>query len=117
MPKPNTTYKGLSEAFALVFDAISLVGKGLLRNPSKEQKRKLNRRIARLEVERAEIAAKMDAIEDGVTGVKGPTATQVARIAILTAKVDKAAAASQTASAALTVSAKVLAVVSKIADA
>ena len=114
---PNDSYQRLSDALALVFDGISLAGKGLLRNPSKEQKRKLNRRIARLEAERAEIVAKMDAIEDGVTNVKGPTDAQVTHIANLTAEVEKAAAANQTASAALSVSAKVLTVVSKIADA
>ena len=114
---PTNPYQGLSDALALVFDGISLAGKGLLRNPSKEQKRKLNRRIARLEAERAEIAAKMDAIEDGMVDVKGPTDAQVTQVANLTAEVQSAAAANQTASAALTVSAKVLTVVAKIADA
>ena len=113
----SDSYQGLSDALALVFDGISLAGKALLRNPSKEQKRKLNRRIARLEGERAEIAAKMDAIEDGVANVKGPSAAQVTRIADLSAEVESGAKSDLTASAALAVTSKVVTIVTKIADA
>ena len=113
----NDSYQGLSDALALVFDGISLAGKALLRNPSKEQKRKINRRIARLEAERAEIAAKMDAIEDGMTSVKGPSATQVARIADLSAEVESAVRSNLTVSASLALTSKVLTLATKIADA
>jgi hypothetical protein len=109
-------HKALSDSLGLVFDAISVVGKALLNNPSKEEKRKLNIRLARLEAERAEIAAKMDAIEDGETAVRGPTPTQVNRIAVLTGEAEAMTAANTTVSSAMALTAKVLTLATKIAE-
>ena len=111
------TYQELSDSLSLVFDGIALASKALLKNPSKEQKRKLLRRIARLEAERAEIVAKMDAIENGETDVKGPTSAQVTKVADLTGKVEELAATNFTVAGALALTSQVLTVVAKIADA
>ena len=111
------TYEGLSNALSLVYDALAAARKALLENPTKEQRRKLQRRIARLEAERAEISAKLDALADGETDVKGPTAAQVAQIAVLTREVGAMTEANLAASKVLAVTTKILALAAKIADA
>lgn len=111
------TYQDLSDALSLVFDGIALASKSLLKNPSKEEKRKLLRRITRLEAERADIVAKMDAIENGDSSVKGPTAAQVTKVADLTGKVEQMAAANFTVAGALSLTSQVLTVATRIADA
>lgn len=110
-------YDSLSDALSLVFDALAVAQKGLLKNPSREEKRKLLRRIGRLEGERAEIAAKMDALEAGATDVVGPTKNQVDEIAALTGEVEAMTRANLTASAALALTSRIMTLATEVADA
>ena len=57
-------YKALSDMLSLVYDAIAIAQKGLLANPSKDEERKLNRTLAKLELERVDLRAMLDAMED-----------------------------------------------------
>lgn len=109
-------YKDLSDSMELIYDGISIANKGLLRNPDTTQRRKLNRRIARLEAELAEIGAKMTAIEDGETGIRGPTNAQVKLVAKLTGEVENMTRANITASKALALTSKIMDVAMKVAD-
>ena len=95
-----TLYDKLLAALSLVYDGIALLGKALLQNPTAEQKRRINRRILRLEAERAEISAKLDALEADDTTIKGPTAAQVRKIAELSGEVESMTTANLTLSGA-----------------
>jgi len=97
------------DALALVFDAIAMARKGLRANPSKEEERKLNKLLARLEVERADLEAMLDALIDGrVIDVAPPTQAQVDEIARLTGEVGDWTRRNGTAAGAVTVLSKVL---------
>ena len=113
---PTDSYQGLSDSLLLIYDGITLARKGLLKNPDTNQRRKLNRRIARLEAEAAEIEAKMTAIEDGVTGVRGPTDAQVNKVSQLTGEVEGMTRANITASKALALTSKIMDIAMKVAD-
>ena len=103
------------DALGLVFDTIVTVKKGLRANPSKEEERKLNRRLAQLQVERADFEAMLDAIIDGETiDVAPPTQAQVDEIANLTGEVGGLTRANLTAAGALTVASKVLALAAEV---
>jgi hypothetical protein len=103
------------DALALVFDAIATNRKGLRANPSKDEKRKLNKQLARLEAERADLEAMLDAIIDGETiDVAPPTQAQVDEIASLTGQVEGWTRDNRTAAGAITVATNVLALAVEI---
>ena len=114
-PGSKTPIVTLGEAVALVIDAIALAEKGLERNPSREEERELNQTLIDLEERRAEIQAKLDALVDGTQQLAGPTRAQVAQISSLTGQVEAETNASETASGAVTLSARVLALATEIA--
>jgi hypothetical protein len=116
-PEPLTPIGALGEALFLVFDAIALAQKGLVKNPSKEEERDLNETLNKLELRRAEIQAKMNALIDGTRVAPGPTRAQVARISALTAEVGRRTNASVTASSAVALSSRVLALATEVASA
>ena len=113
--KPNPLIT-LGDALSLVFDAIALAQKGLLKNPSKEQERKLNRTLARLELERADIHAQILALIAKKGAVPRPTTAQVKEISDLTAEVDALTNASITASGAVALTSKILGLATEISD-
>ena len=81
-------YLDLADALDLVFFGMATCEKALLMNPNKEEQRKLSRIQARLELERADIVAAMNAIIQQAP-YPPPTAAQVAEIARLSAEVEK----------------------------
>lgn len=110
---PEIAYEN---ALALVFDSISLARKGLRLNPSKEEERKLNKTLLRLEVERADLEAMLDALaDDDPVGVAPPTQAQVDEIAALTGEVEGLTRANLTAAGALSAASKVLALAVAVA--
>jgi hypothetical protein len=99
----------LERALALVFDVIAIAQKGRRANPTKEEERKLNKTLARLEVERADLEGMIDALENNEPhDVPPPTQEQVNRIAELTGRVEQQARASVTAAGALAIASDVL---------
>ena len=100
-----------------MFDAIALAQKGLLKNPSTEQERQLNRILAKLELERADIQAKITALIGKAKGVNGPNEDQVLEVSNLTAQVDVLTNANITASGAIALTSNILGVATEIADA
>jgi hypothetical protein len=114
--EPMTPIGALGAALSLVFEAIKLAEKGLEKNPSKEDERELNETLIKLERQRAEIQAKMDALIAHTRVVAGPTPEQVARIAALTAEVGARTNASVTASAAVALSSRALALATEVAS-
>ena len=103
------------DTLALVFETIVTAKQGLRANPRKEEERKLNRRLAQLEVERADLEAMLDAIIDGETiDVAPPTQEQVDEIARLTGEVGGLTRANLTAAGALTITSKVLALAAAV---
>jgi len=107
----------LGNALALVFDAIAVAQKGLLKNPTKEEGRELNERLVDLELKRAQIRAKLDALIAGSRRVSGPTADQVKEISTLTGQVEALKNESITASGAVALTARVLDVATRVASA
>lgn len=107
----------LGNMLSLVYDGIATAQKGLLRNPSPEEERKLNRTLARLELERAEIRAKLDALIAGAQNIAGPTPNQVQEMSRLTAEVEGLTNASLTVSGAIALTSKILDLAGKVADA
>lgn len=103
------------DALALVFDTIVTVKKGLRANPNKERERKLNKMLAQLEIERADLEAMLDAIIDGDTvDVAPPTQAQVDEIAALTGEVGGLTRANITAAGTISVASKVLALAAAV---
>lgn len=115
--EPKTPIGALGEALSLVFKAIALARKGLEKNPSTEEGRELNETLNELERQRTEIQAKMDALIANARAVAGPTPEQVARMSALTAEVGAQTNASVTASAAVALSARALALATEVASA
>jgi hypothetical protein len=107
----------LGNMLSLVFDAIAIAQKGLLKNPSKEEERKLNRTLAKLKLERADIRAELDSLIDGEQNIAGPTPAQVKEMSKLIAEVDKLTNASVTASGAVALTSRILALATEVADA
>lgn len=105
----DNTRDQLETALALIYSAIHLNNDGLRANPDKPEKRKLLKRRARLEAERANLEGMVDALADGEDiDVQPPTAEQVQAIADLTGEVEQQTQAAVTASAALVLTGKVL---------
>ena len=105
----ESTEDQLEACLALVYGAIHVNNEGLRSNPSKEERRKLLKRRARLEAERADLEGMLDAMADGVAiDVQPPTDEQVRAIADLTGKVEEQRRAAATASAALAITGDVL---------
>jgi hypothetical protein len=98
----------LESALALVFDAIAIAQKGCRANPTKDEERKLNKTLARLEVERADLEGMIDALENEPADVPPPTQEHVERIADLTGRVERQTRASLTAAGALAIASDVL---------
>jgi hypothetical protein len=107
----------LGNALSMVFGAIAIAQKGLLKNPSPEEERKLNRTLAKLELERATISAKLDALIAGNQDIAGPTPGQVQEISSLTAQVEVLTNANLTASGAVALTSRILTLATDIAAA
>ncbi len=107
----------MGNALSLVFGAIGVAQKGLLKNPSKEEERDLNETVAKLEMKRAEIRAKLDAVIAGNRQVTGPTIEQVKEISSLTGQVEALTNESITASGAVALTAKILDLATQVASA
>ena len=108
MPEEDTEDR-LEAALALVYDAIHINNAGLRSNPSKEEKRKLLKRRARLEAERADLEGMLDALADGeALDVAPPSDQQVQAIAALTGAVEQQRNKAVTAAAALQITGQVL---------
>jgi len=115
VPAPKTPIVALGEALSLVLDAIALAEEGLEMNPSKEEERALNETLTNLELKRAAIQAKLDALIAKTRQVAGPTQEQVAQISALTAQVGAQTNASVTASMAVALTSRVLALATEVA--
>ncbi len=116
MPNNNINPKiAYANTLALVFDAISSANKGLLANPSKEEERKLNKTLLRLEVERTDLMGMLIALaKNQPVDVAPPTQAQVDEIATLTGEVEGLTRANLTAAGALSVASKVLALAAAV---
>ena len=117
VPATKTPIVALAEALSLVFDAIAVAEKGLEKNPSKEEERKLNQTLVDLDLKRAKIQAKLDAQVNRTAPLAGPTAAQVAEVATLTGEVQRLTGRALTASAAVRVTTRVLALATEVASA
>jgi hypothetical protein len=100
-----------------VFDAIALAEKGLLANPSVVEERKLNDTLNDLELKRAAIQAKLDAQINRTAPLAGPTPAQVAQVAALTSEVERRTRMAVTASGAVVLTGRVLALATEVAAA
>jgi hypothetical protein len=115
-PAPKTPIVALEEALSLVFGAIALAQKGLENNPSKEEERTLNDTLNDLNLRRATIEAKLDALIAKTAPLAGPTPAQVAQVAALTGEVEQLTNAAVTASAAVKLTARVLTLATEVAS-
>jgi hypothetical protein len=119
MPPSGPTRKSpilaFTDALHLVFEAIKLAEKGLEMNPSKEDERALNETLGNLERKRAELQAKLDALISQSRQFPGPTAQQVAEVSRLTREVEAVTNASITASRAVALTSRVLALATEVA--
>ncbi len=107
----------LNDSLLLTIDAIAVAEKGLLKNPSKEEERSLNRNLAELELKRAGIRAMLNALIAKERDIKGPTIEQVEEISRLTAEVDSLTNAALTASGAVGLSSRILSLATEVATA
>jgi len=98
----------LEDALSLVYDAQSLTLKGLRANPSKDEKRRLKKRLASLKLEQKDIEDLIDAYEESDDVLPPPNPTVVSEIAALTGQVEGHRQANLTAASALEISGKVL---------
>jgi hypothetical protein len=105
---------GLLDAIALVDDAITMAENALLDGPSKEEERKLNRRILRLKTERSVLDAELDAALDEETGVLGPSQSQIQEIAKLSMQVEQAKAASASVQDRIALTGKVVSLITMV---
>jgi len=103
------------EARHLVFAAIALAEKGLEKNPSTDEERTLNQTLNDLELQRAALQAKIDALIQQTRHIPGPTAKQVAEVSQLTQEVEAVTDASLTASRAVTLTSRTLALATEVA--
>jgi hypothetical protein len=108
MAESNDPVIVLEKALALVFDAMAIAQKGRRANPTKEEERKLNKTLARLEIERADLEGMIDALENEPVDVPPPTQEHVNRIAELTGRVEEQTRMILTAAGALAISSDVL---------
>lgn len=114
---PQNTILALEDALSMVFRAMALAEKGLVHNPSKEEARDLNATLVDLDMKRAVLEAKLNALIGQTAQIAPPTAAQVAQVAALTGEVATLTAAAVTASAALALTGRVLALATEIAPA
>jgi len=98
----------LENALALVYDAQSLVLRGLRANPDKDEQRRLNKTLARLKVEQKDLEDLIDAYEDEPNIMKPPPQEVVDNIAELSGKVEQEIGKNVTASRALELASGVL---------
>jgi serine protease inhibitor ecotin len=114
-PARKSPLVAFGEALHLVFGAIALAEKGLEKNPSPDDERALNQTLIDLELQRAEIQAKIDALIAQTRNLPGPTAKQVAEISRLTGEVEAVTNASLTASRAVALTSRTLALATEVA--
>ena len=107
----------LLDAQDLAFDTLKVARKGLVRNPSKDEKRRLLRLIARLEDEIKQIGDQIDALADQDDAYQGPTDAEMELVADLTKQVGGLTADNITAQNALQLAGKVLEAIGSLADA
>ena len=118
-PNDNTKQNPLimlEDALTLVEDAITMAEEALERNPSKGKERDLNETLVKLRRKQAEIGAKLDSLIAGTIQVPRPTAAQVKEISDLTGEVEKQTNAAITASGAVALTSKVLALATAVAS-
>lgn len=96
----------LLHAIELVNDAIALTEKALVDNPSIDEERELNIKLARLKARLAVLDAELDAALAGDSSVQAPTQAQLAQMESLSANVEQAA--NQSVAGRIAVIAKVL---------
>ena len=98
-------FRQLRAAETAIYDAITTAKKGLLLNPSVEEKRALNEHILDLSEKRAILRAQIQAVRSGGgrDTVPMPTQQQVAQIGNLAVEVEQLTNDNLTAAAALTV--------------
>lgn len=98
----------LEDALALVYDAQALVLRGLRSNPDKDEKRKLNKTLAKLKIEQKDLEDLIDAYEDEPNTVQMPAQGVVDEIARLSGEVEKVTRKNLSASRALELASGVL---------
>lgn len=98
----------LERALALVYDAMAIAQKGRRANPNKEESRRLNKTLARLELERHDLEEMIDAMEGTPADVSPPSQAEVDRIAELTGRVEQQTRTNITAAGALAIASDVL---------
>lgn len=114
-PARKSPLVALREALDLVFAAIALAEKGLEMNPSTDEERVLHDTLNDLELRRAALQAKIDALIAQTRTIPGPTAKQVAEISQLTRDVEAVTDASLTASRAVALTSRTLALATDVA--
>lgn len=106
-------YQALSDALEMVDDAIEVARTGLLENPDKEERRRLNELILELEAKRAKIVNKMIVLGREAGKVAMPSASQIKKMKALAAQVDALTRSAQGAGTAIDMAGKVLEMASK----
>jgi hypothetical protein len=107
----------LFDAQDLAFDALKIARKGLVRNPRKEEKRRLERIVARLEEELKHIGDQIDALADEDDAYQGPSAEEMKLVQDVSEDLDGLTNANVTARNAMVLASRALEVIGKIADA
>jgi hypothetical protein len=116
-PARKSPLVALGDALHLVFEAIALAEKGLEKNPSTDEERVLNENLVALELQRAEIQGMINDLIAQTRTLPGPTAKQVAEISNLTGEVEAVTNASVTASRAVALTSRALALATEVANA
>ena len=98
----------LEKALALTYDAKAEILKARRQKPDKDTLRDLNKTMARLEIEQADLEELIDAYEDEPDDLPMPDPALVKEIAVLTGKVEKHAKKNATAKQSLAVASNVL---------
>lgn len=107
MPDNTGTIITLEKALAIVYDTKAIMMKAR-RNASKEEKLRINKRLARLAAEQMNLEGMIDALEDGLDDLQPPGQAMVDQIARLTGEVEKLAGTNASAAAALGIAGQVL---------
>lgn len=109
------TYQALSDAHELAEDGIVLAKKGLLRNPSPEERRDLDKQILELGEQSTLIWEMMIAIRTETKTIKMPKQEQINEIARLSGEVEALTKGAINASQAVVLAGKVLDIAAKVA--
>jgi hypothetical protein len=113
---PNTdAIAAVSNAIALVHDALGAIEKSLVRDRTAEEERSLTRQRAALELLLTHLREDMNALIDATSSWQGPTDEQVGAISSLMKAAGRLTTANLTASRAVDFSARVLALATEIA--